>query len=915
MVVKEYTLVLQPDDIDGFSDHWPTDGIHSDIMANNSGSFTASSVTPWHTLSIADCTRILEVDPVLGLSDAEVDKRRRRVGSNLIEEGRRSSLLTLFLHQFTDVMILVLIGAAIIAGLLGEIIDTIAIVVILTLNAMIGMVQEYRAEKALSALRKMTSPTAMLRRDGNISVLPAADLVPGDIVLLEAGNLIPADLRLLESVDLQVDESTLTGESQTLAKTTDPLTDPELVLMERCNMVFKGTHVTRGRGLGIIVATGRDTELGRIASLLTQESRVQTPLQKRLERFSKRLAIAILLIAGLMFILGLARGEPLLLMFMTAISLAVAAIPEALPAVVTISLALGVRKLSRHHALMRSLPAVETLGSVTYICSDKTGTLTRNEMTLGQVWAAEQTEDAIKPVEAGPFWQQFGQALALCNDSKPDADGSLKGDPTETALYRAASKAGFDGAALQVALPRMGEIPFTSERQAMTTLHRTDQGVVAYCKGSPEVVLSQCIDRCGSEALEPLQIDQVLRQTEALAARGYRVLAVAFREFSTMPDPREAQQIERDMTLLGLVGLIDPPREEVLDAVRDCNTAGITPVMITGDHPATAKAIAKQLLISRDDEPVITGRELSITEDDLLRERVGNNRIYARMTPEQKIAIVKALQAAGQVVAMTGDGVNDAPALKRADIGVAMGKKGTDVAREAAAMVLTDDNFATIVRAVKEGRRIFDNILKFIKYTMTSNSGEIWTLFLAPFLGLPIPLLPIQILWINLVTDGLPGLALSTEPAEKGIMQRPPRPLKESIFAHGMWQHMVWVGLLIGALSLGGQAWAYHGGSDNWQTVVFTVLTFSQLVHALVIRSSRESLFTIGLFSNPALLITILLTIGLQLLVIYVPFLNIVFHTTPLSAIELLACFSLPLVVLVAVESEKWLVRRGLLYS
>ncbi len=858
---------------------------------------------------------MLEVDPAQGLADDEVDRRRQQVGSNIIAQGRRRSLLTLFLHQFTDLMILVLIGAAIVAGLLGEAIDAIAILVILILNAVIGTVQEFRAEKALAALRKMTSPTARVRRNGDLMELPAADLVPGDLVLLEAGNVAPADLRLVESADLQLDESTLTGESQPVEKTTEPLTDPERVLMERCNMVFKGAHVTRGRGLGVTVATGGHTELGRIADLLTREVRVLTPLQKRLERFSKRLAIAILLIAGLMFGLGLLRGEPLLLMLMTAISLAVAAIPEALPAVVTISLALGVRKLSRHHALMRSLPAVETLGSVTYICSDKTGTLTRNEMTLDQVWTAMGTAAAPKAIGTGELWRQLGRVLALCNDTQPDLNGSLKGDPTETALYRAARNAGFDGATLQAELPRIGEIPFTSERQAMTTLHQTDRGVAAYCKGSPEALLGQCVDRFGAEGVEPLQLAQVLGQVETMAAQGYRVLALAGREFTAIPEVVDAQQIERNLTLLGLVGLIDPPREEVLAAVQDCYSAGITPVMITGDHPATAKAIAKQLRISRDDEAVITGQELASADEDGLRERVRDNRIYARMTPEQKIAIVKALQAEGQVVAMTGDGVNDAPALKRADIGVAMGQKGTDVAREAAAMVLTDDNFATIVRAVREGRRIFDNILKFIKYTMTSNSGEIWTLFLAPFLGLPIPLLPIQILWINLVTDGLPGLALSTEPAERGIMQRPPRPLVESIFAHGMWQHILWVGLLIGALSLGGQAWAYHRGSANWQTLVFTVLTFSQLAHVLVIRSTRESLFTLGVLTNPMLLLTILLTVGLQLLVIYAPFLNVIFHTTPLNAIELMVCFSLPLVVFGAVEAEKWLVRRDLIYN
>jgi Ca2+-transporting ATPase len=884
-------------------------------MSNDTPSVDTGPETCWHCLSSEQAEGLLQVDPAVGLSAGEAARRRKYHGRNIIEQGRRRSLTTLFVHQFSDLMIQVLIGAAIIAGLLGETIDALAILVILLLNAVIGTLQEFRAEKALAALRKMTAPSARVRRDGELMALPATELVPGDLVLLEAGNVVPADLRLVETADLQLDESTLTGESQTVAKSPEPLADPGLVLMERCNMAFKGTHVTRGRGLGITVGTGKQTELGRIASLLSEASRAQTPLQKRLERFSKRLAMAILLIAAVLFGIGLIRGEPMLLMFMTAVSLAVAAIPEALPAVVTVSLALGVRKLSRHHALMRSLPAVETLGSVTFICSDKTGTLTRNEMSLGRVWTSTGEGPSLRASETGEVWRELGRALVLCNDSQADFEGNLKGDPTETALYRAAREAGFDGATLAVDLPRTGEIPFTSERQAMTTLHRTERGTVAYCKGSPESLLELCTDRLGPTGAEPLYLEQVAMQAETLAAEGYRVLAVARRELPAALDTLDEQQIERDMTLLGLVGLIDPPRDEVQAAVRDCYSAGITPVMITGDHPATAKAIAGRLLISRDDEPVITGQQLRLSDAADLRKHVRDHRIYARMSPEQKIAIVEALQADGQVVAMTGDGVNDAPALKRADIGVAMGRKGTDVAREAAAMVLTDDNFATIVQAVREGRRIFDNILKFIKYTMTSNSGEIWTLFLAPFLGLPIPLLPIQILWINLVTDGLPGLALSTEPAEPGIMQRPPRPLQESIFAHGMWQHIIWVGLLIAALSLGGQAWAYHAGSDNWQTVVFTVLTFCQLVHAMVIRSARQSLFSLGLLSNPALLLTLLFTVGLQMLVIYVPVLNLVFHTSPLSVLELLVCLSLPLVVLLAVEMEKWLVRRGLLYT
>ncbi|UCC55503.1 MAG: cation-translocating P-type ATPase, partial [Gammaproteobacteria bacterium] len=632
-----------------------------------------------------------------------------------------------------------------------------------------------------------------------------------------------------------------------------------------------------------------------------------------LARFGRYLAMAVLAICTVVFAAGLLQGQPAQLMILTAVSLAVAAIPEALPAVVTVSLALGARKLIRDNALVRNLPAVETLGSVTYICADKTGTLTRNRMTVERFVAAGEGRESLPGPDAGTPWSELGRALALSNDVA-EKDGQPAGDPTELALFEAARAAGFDKVALEETLPRLAAIPFDSERKEMTTLHRSDEGTVAYIKGAPEQVLRQCRDALGDGGVIPFDHDEVQSDAGQLAEEGYRVLALATRAFAEEPDNMEPEAVERELTFLGLVALIDPPRPEVSQAVADCLTAGITPVMITGDHPGTARAIARRLGITDSDNTVLTGSELAKLSDEAFARIVESVRVYARVSPEQKLRIVKALQLNGEFVAMTGDGVNDAPALKRAGIGVAMGQKGTDVAREAADMVLLDDDFATIVRAVRDGRRIFDNIRKFIKDTMSSNSGEIWTLFLAPFLGLPIPLLPIHILWINLVTDGLPGLAFTAEPTEPGTMHRPPRPPDESIFAHGMWQHIVWVGLFVGGISIASLAWAVSRDVEYWQTVVFTVLTVSQLFHSLAVRSETASLWTIGLFSNLPMLGAVLLTLLLQMAVIYVPALNPVFHTQPLPLFDLAVCLLLSSLVLFVIEIEKWLMRRKLIY-
>ncbi|MGR8940877.1 MAG: cation-translocating P-type ATPase [Gammaproteobacteria bacterium] len=866
--------------------------------------------TPWHLLEPWQAAAWLKVNPEKGLDHEESRQRLADFGPNVITEQRRRGPLRMLFGQFTDFMIIVLILAGIVSGVVGEVTDTIAIIVIVVLNGIIGFVQEFRAERAVAALKRLSSPTAQVLREGNVKTVAAHELVPGDLVLLEAGNVVPADLRLLDVARLKVEEAALTGESQPVEKSGALLREMESPLGDRRNMAYKGTIATYGRGLGMIIATGMDTELGKIAQLLSQDQESKTPLQQRLTQFGKRLALLVLAICAIIFTVGLLRGEPPVLMFLTAISLAVAAIPEALPAVASVSLALGARRMVQKNALIRRLPAVETLGSVTFICSDKTGTLTQNRMQAESFYVGESMREGI----ADDFPLPLLHALALNNDARRDEQGILVGDPTEVALYEAAVRAGYEGAELAKAMPRLDEIPFDSERKLMSTLHQDDSGFAVYTKGAPENLLPRCVERWGAEGSQPLNREIIMALAEQMARQGLRVLALAWRRLAERPASQDIDALEGQLCFLGLVGLMDPPRPEAKQAVELCRSAGIVPVMITGDHPATARAIALRLGIAEDNSEVLTGRDLANMSLEEFERQVKSVRIYARVAPEQKIKIVQALQDKGEFVAMTGDGVNDAPALGTANIGIAMGKIGTDVAREASHMVLMDDNFATIVTAVREGRRIFDNIRKFIKYTMTSNSAEIWTLFLAPFLGLPIPLLPIHILWINLVTDGLPGLALAVEPEERGIMQRPPRPPQQSIFAEGMWQHILWIGLLMAGVSLFAQGWAYFTGSARWQSMVFTVLTLSQMGHVLAIRSERDSLLRQGLFSNLPLLGAVTLTFGLQMAVLYVPSLQPIFKTEALSRDELLFCLALSAIVFLIVEIEKWLRRRGWLY-
>ncbi len=877
---------------------------------------TESHPADWHLRDRDAVLRGQQVDPAIGLSANEAARRLQRDGANELATQPGRSWPVLLLEQFKDFMILVLLAAALVSGLVGEWVDTAVIVVIVLLNAVIGFTQARRADQAIAALRQLAAAQAQVLRDGQPQWLPAAALVPGDIVLLEAGNQIPADLRLLEAAQLKVDESTLTGESVTVEKRTDTLAGDRLALGDRVNLGFKGTTVTHGRARGVVVATGMRTELGQVAGLLNQAAERGTPLQLRLARFSRQLSVLVLLICVALFGFGLLRGEPPLMMLLTAISLAVAAIPEALPAIVTVLLAVGARRMADFHALIRRLPAVETLGSVSVICSDKTGTLTQNRMRAELVLAGGLAwRPDARGAERGapsPAHRHLLRAAALCNDACPrgDCDGAgqlvWQGDPTETALAAVAAQADLRKPELEEDTPRVRELPFDSDRKRMTTFHRAGAVFEAFTKGAPESVLPRCTARWSPEGLQPLDADAVLQEAEHLAAQGLRVMAFACRSWPQLPPTPDVDAIESGLALIGLIGLIDPPREEAAAAVRDCISAGIRPVMITGDHPATALAIARRLgIVPEGATEVLTGAELSDMDEAALKTRVLDVRVYARVDPAQKIRIVQALQSHGQFVAMTGDGVNDAPALKAADIGVAMGKGGTDVAREAASLVLLDDNFATIVAAVREGRRIYDNIRKFVRYAMTGNAAEVLTLALAPMFGLPLPLLPIHILWVNLVTDGLPGLALAAEPAERGIMRRPPRAPNESLFAHGMgWQILLGGGLLA-ALCLGLQHWAIQGGDAHWQTMVFTVLTLGQMALVLAIRSDTDSLFTQGLMSNKLLLGAVGLTFALQMATIYVPWLNPIFKTQPLAAWELGLCIALASVGFVAVELHK----------
>ncbi|MBK9273381.1 MAG: cation-translocating P-type ATPase [Flavobacteriales bacterium] len=845
----------------------------------------------WHLLDLGELRQALGVGEQ-GLSEANAADRLLEQGPNELEGKRRRTLLGLFLAQFKDLMILVLLAAAIVAGSIGDLTDTLIILAIVGVNAVIGVVQEFRAEKALEALRRMAAPQATVRRGGALRTLPARELVPGDVVLLEAGQVVPADLRFTACHGLRIHEAALTGESLDTMKQPGELEGEDLPLGDRSNMGFKGTVVAKGRGEGIVVATGMRTEMGRIAQLLDQGISA-TPLQKRMAAFGKVVAAAVLAICAVLFTVGWLRGGDPLTLLLTSISLAVAAIPEALPALMSVSLALSAARMVKQEALVRRLAAVETLGSVTVICTDKTGTLTRNRMRVEELVVLDEAQRA-----------RLLQAMTLSNDVLPGPDGPV-GEGTELALFEHAEANGVLKAEVELQLPRVAEVPFDAVRKCMSTIHRLSDGRhQLFIKGALESLWERV----------PSADPRWRTEADRLAAEGLRVMALGWRELPPGPLPEDPHPLEREITLLGLAGIQDPPRDEVPQAIADCHGAGIRTVMITGDHPVTARTVARRIGLlgpaeAEDPRSVITGAALAKLDARALRERVDHLRVIARVSPEQKLDIVAALQEHGHFVAMTGDGVNDAPALKRADIGVAMGITGTDVSREAADMVLLDDNFATLAQAVREGRRVFDNIRKFIKYTLTSNAGEIWAIALAPLIGLPIPLLPVHILWINLVTDGLPGLFLSKEPAESDVMRRPPRHPKESIFAHGMAFHIFWVGLLMGGITLAAQAWAIGTGHAHGQTIAFNVLCLSQMGHVWAIRTER-SFFRTRFLSNPALLGAVALTFGLQAMVTFVPVFQEIFHTQALTLEEFLVVTALSSVVFFGVEVEKLVSKR-----
>ncbi|QIH38007.1 cation-translocating P-type ATPase [Flavobacterium sp. Sr18] len=857
----------------------------------------------WHLLPLSEITHLLQTTP-RGLDEVTSKELLRENGKNEIEDTKKKSIVKMMLSQLSDFMILILIAAAIISGIIGDLTDTIIILAIIIINAIVGFIQEYRAEKAMQALKKMVANHARIMREGKMITIPASDLVPGDVVVLEAGNVIPADIRFFETHQIKVDESALTGESNNVEKNTEELPEGNYALGDQTNMGYKGTSITNGRALGYVVATGMHTELGHIAKMI-QTDETTTPLQKRLAAFGKRLSIVILIICTVIFFIGWLRGESAMTMLITSISLAVAAIPEALPALVTIALAFGAKKLAKNNALIRKLPAVETLGSVTYICSDKTGTLTLNKMTVQEIFETSDT----KHNNAFEEKNRLLHAIALNNDVSKGENRKWLGDSTEVALVQYAFDKNLNRADLEIAFPRIAELPFNSKRKCMTTLHQiqnADAEILVITKGAVDVLFHKL------NAEQQSLIPELERKVNEMAEKGYRVLGYAMKTLSSLPENLNPETIETELTLIGFVGMIDPPREEAKQAVSECKEAGIIPVMITGDHKLTAKAIAEKLgIISSEEDLVLTGSELyALTQIEFVKI-VENVRVYARVNPEQKLRIINALQSKNNFVAMTGDGVNDAPALKNADIGIAMGINGTEVSKEASHLILLDDNFATIVVAVKHGRKIFDNILKFIKYIMTGNSGEIWAIFLAPFFGLPIPLLAIHILWINLVTDGLPGLALASEPSEINIMKRPPRNPIESIFSNGMAIHILWVGFLMGVVTIGMQAYAIHVANSHWQTMAFTVLCFSQLGHVMVIRSGQDSIFKIGFFSNKPMIGALLITVSLQLMIVYTPFFNDIFKTQPLTLYELLITLAVSSVVFWAVEIEKWIKNRN----
>ncbi len=886
---------------------------------------------PWHQRSVDQVFADLSTGPD-GLTIDQAARRLDQHGPNEVPSADVVSPWAILAEQFRNVLIVILLVAVAVSAFLGEVLESVVIGVIVLFAILLGFIQEYRAERAMEALRRMAAPTARVLRGARELEIPSREVVPGDLVLLAAGDRIPADLRLIEAANLRVNEAALTGESNPVDKTTALLSDPGLGVGDRINLAYSGTDVTYGRGRGLAVATGPDTQFGLVTGMLAGVEQQRTPLQQNLDRVGRVLAIAagvvVVLIAGL----GVLRGEPLLEMFIFAVALAVAVVPEALPAVVTISLAIGVQRMVKRHALVRRLPTVETLGSTAVICSDKTGTLTRDEMTAREIWidgnritlegSGYEPRGALTLAEDGPrqraLLEHLLRGAALASDAHlEEQDGAwhLQGDPTEGALVVAAAKAGIIKADEEQRAPRVDEIPFSSERKRMTTLHRTADGIMAFSKGAAEMVLAACVQRATAEGVRPLEDTDRERIEEAareLARKALRVLAVAYKPEAAREDA------EQGMIFAGLVGMIDPPRPEARAAILECEQAGIRPVMITGDHPDTARAIAHELGILKEGR-VVVGAELDAMSQAELEQEIEHIEVYARVSPEHKLRVVTAWQGRGRVCAMTGDGVNDAPALKKADIGVAMGVTGTDVSREAADMTLTDDNFASIVGAVEEGRGIFSNIKKYLMYLLSSNIGEIGLMAVATLAGMPLPLSAVQILYVNLATDGLPALALAFDPPEEGLMRRPPRPSKTGIFTRpvvalmlvgGVWSTIVNIALFTWELRQGEALGLDPDHTlEHAMTMTFLSLVLIQFFKAYSFRSDRRSVFHRP-FANRWLNLAILWELGLLMVVIYVPVLADAFGTYPLSLEDWLRVLGAAASVVPVLEVAKWVIRR-----
>lgn len=900
----------------------------------------------WFNKTFKEVEKELETDLEKGLSKEKVEERQEKYGFNELQQVAKKSLFQRFLEQFKDFSIIVLIIAAIVSGIVGVlqgegITDTIIILIVVIVNAIIGVAQESKAEKSLEALQKLSDHASKVIRNENMEVVPSKELVPGDIVVLDTGDYIPADLRIIEAVNLKTQESSLTGESVPVEKTSEIIEEQEIGIGDRKNMLFSSSLVTYGRGKGIVVETGMTTEVGKIAGMINSTEKQETPLQQKLDKLGKTLGIAALVICAVIFILGILQGKEIISMFMTAVSLAVAAIPEGLVAVSTIVLAIGVQKMVKKNAIVKRLPAVETLGSATVICSDKTGTLTQNKMTVEKIFWNDATREAsnISDDEIDEELTKLVYANMLCNDTKISSDGTLTGDPTETALVDMGFKLNFDPS-IYDRMERVEEIPFDSDRKLMTTVNKVGDKYVVYTKGGIDEILKRCNSyEIGGQISEELEsyINKIRQENEKMAENALRVLGCAYKEIDHIPTKEEMKTIENDLIFIGMVGMIDPPREEAKLAVEKCKTAGIKTVMITGDHKITATAIAKKLGILENDDEAITGLELEQMTDEELEKNVRHYSVYARVSPEHKVRIVKAWQKNGEVVAMTGDGVNDSPALKKADIGCAMGIVGTDVAKEAADVILTDDNFATVVSAVEEGRKIYDNILKVIQFLLSSNIGEVVVLFFATLLtplfskwfgitdinGLEI-LLPIHILWINLVTDSLPALALAFDPANSDIMQRKPIKPGKGIFTKGMTWRVVYQGIMIGGLTLAafmiglattkepiGTLTLDQSKIEVGQTMAFVTLALSELVHVFNVRDNKKSIFRTGIFNNMKLIGAIIISALLMFVILLIPGLREIFSIPVLPKENIIELICLVIAPIVIVEIFKLLKING----